>query len=133
MGVFKEEAHTFETVAQKQSQIFNDAADYGFPYKRQSPPAPISELLASVASLKKLDGDFPKERPFLRNRTTWGEGDNEGVSVDVIIFWEEDEGYYCGTKYAISFNKMKPNHPSNLHKGCDSFINVHIEPYKELS
>ena len=129
MGVFKEEAHTFETVAKKQSRIFNDAADYGYPYKKDNPPTEIKDLVDSITSLKKLDAQFPEEKDLVRNRTTWGDG--EGVSLDVIIFWEQDEGRDFGTKYSISFNKMKANHPSNLHKGCDAFISVDIEPYSE--
>jgi len=129
MGVFKEEAHTFETVAKMQSQIFNDAADYGFPYKTKNVPESVSELIKSVKTLKELDAQFPEEKELVRNRTTWG----DGVSLDVIIFWEQDEGMDCGTKYSIAFNKMKANHPSNLHKGCDAFISVNIQSHNEKS
>jgi hypothetical protein len=138
MGVFKEEAHAFETIAKKQSRIFNDAADYGFAYNTKNPDAEVQAVIEAVNSLKDLDNKFPEERPLVRNRMKWGNHDNKGatgVSVDVIIFWEKDEeDYYNGTKYHISFNKIENiNEYSKIQKDCDAFISVDIEPYSELA
>ena len=127
MGVFKEEAHMFETVSSKQKRIFNDAADYGYPYNTKNIPNEIQNLIDAVNGFKEVDKKYPDEPNLVRNRIKW-EG---GVSVDVIIFWEQEDGYYFGTKYSISFNKIKPNHPANMYKGCDAFIGVYIQSYNE--
>jgi len=128
MGVFKEEAHTFEYVESRQTRIYNDAADYGYPYDTKNIHLDIKALLASLNTFKMLDEEFPDEKPFIRNRQVWG----DGVSVDVIIFWEKDMGYYMGTKYSISFNKTPASH-SLINKNCDAFISVDSTPYKEKS
>ena len=73
-----------------------------------------------------IDKKFPEEKNVIRNREEW----DGGVSVDVIIFWEQDEGYYRGTKYHISFNRLK-KHPSLLAKDCNAYLSVDIEPYME--
>lgn len=126
MGVFKEEAHTFENIARNQTRIYNDAADYGYPYNMKSPPKPVKELLDSIKTFKELDAQYPGESKFIRNREEWG----DGVSIDVIIFWEEDMGYYCGTKYHITFQKTG-THSSKIMKGSNAFISVDIDRYKE--
>lgn len=130
MGVFKEEAHAFETIAKKSQRIYNDAADHGYPYNTQDPPEEVIRVIDVINDLKKLDGEYPEEKNLVRNRQTWGEGNSGGVSVDVIIFWEEDEGYHMGTKYSISFNKT-PKHPSLINKEFDGFISVNVDPYSE--
>jgi hypothetical protein len=126
MGVFKEEAHTFENVAKKQTRIYNDAADYGYPYNTKKPTQDIKDLMRSIKTFKELDAQYPGEEKFIRNREEW----DDGVSVDVIIFWEEDEGYLCGTKYHILFQKTE-NHPSKIDKEYNAFISVDAERYKE--
>lgn len=126
MGVFKEEAHIFENIARKQTRIYNDAADFGYPYNTEKVPSEVTAVFETLAQLKAMDAEFPKERPLVRNRQTW-EG---GVSVDVIIFWEKDEGYYCGTKYTITFNKIG-THSSRLDKESNAFISVYCDRYKE--
>jgi len=131
MGVFKEEAHAIETIVRKQSRIFNDAADYGYPYDTKNPNSEIKSLINVIAQFKAMDKDYlPGDKLFVRNRQTWGDKKNGGVSVDVIIFWEKDEGFYMGTKYHISFNRT-PKHPSLMNKDCDGFISVDVERYKE--
>ena len=127
MGAFKEEAITFEEVEKNQERIFSDAADIGYPYKESAPDFRIKSLIDSIRILRKFDANYPDEKPFIRNRQTW----KDGVSIEVVIFWEVDEGYYCGTKYTITFNRIKPNHPSNLHKGCNAFISVESKRYTE--
>ena len=128
MGVFKEEAHTFDLVEANQTHIYNDAADYGHPYDIKNIHPDIKALLASLNTFKMLDEEFPDEKPFIRNRQVWG----DGVSVDVIIFWEKDIGYNIGVKYSISFNKTPPHH-SLINKNCNAFISVYSTSYKEKS
>jgi len=127
MGVFKEEAHIFEEVARNSKQIFNDAADYGYPYDSKRIPLSVQNLINTVNDLKKIDAQYPNEKNLVRNR----QSGKDWVSLDVIIFWERDEGYDCGTKYSILFAKINPNHPSNMFKGSDSFISVSCERYSE--
>ena len=130
MGVFKEEASVFENIAKKQTRIFNDAADYGYPYNTKEVPSEVTDVFDTLGQLKKVDAEFSGERDLVRNRETWGDHKNGGVSVDVIIFWEKDEGYYMGTKYSISFNKISPT-PSLIDKSANAFISVNIERYSE--
>lgn len=131
MGVFKEEASVFETITKKSTRIYNDAADYGFPYNTQDPPEEVIAVIDAIKNLKELDAKYPGEKNLVRNRETWGEGP-DGVSIDVIIFWERDEGRDMGTKYHISFNKSG-NTPSKLQKEYDGFISIDIESYSEKS
>jgi len=126
MGVFKEEAHTFETIAKNQTRIYNDAADYGYPYNTKNPPSEVTAVFKAIKEMTALDKEFQDERPLVRNREEWG----DGVSVDVIIFWEEDEGYYRGTKYHITHQKTG-RHFSRLDKTSDAFLSVDVEPYME--
>ena len=119
MGVFKEEANAFETIAKAQRRIYSDAADRGVPFDYKNPSSQVKRVFDIIKELK--DNDF-----IVRNRQEW----KGGVSVDVIFFWEEDEGYYRGTKYFISFNRSG-NTPSKIEKGYDSFLSVDIEPYME--
>ena len=119
MGVFKEEANAFEKIAKAQRKIYSDAADFGVPFLYKNPSPDIKRIFDIINQLK--DSDF-----IVRNRQEW----KGGVSVDVIFFWEQDEGYYRGTKYSISFN-YAPNTPSKIEKGYDSFISIDVEPYME--
>jgi len=125
MGVFKEEAHTFENIAKQQTQIFNDALDYGYPYNSKDVPPEVTAVFDSIKRLQALDKKY-RDKPFVRNRQEWG----DGVSVDVIIFWEEDEGYYMGTKYNISYNYTGKDY-SRIDKASDAFISVDVERYSE--
>lgn len=131
MGVFKEEAHMFETLAKNQKQIYNDAADYGYPYKSNEPPEEVQQTINAVKELQALDQQFPEEKPLVRNRQTWGDKKSGGVSVEVIIFWESDGGYDFGTKYSISFNRTGKHATSLFNKECDCFISIDITQYKE--
>jgi hypothetical protein len=126
MGVFKEEAHMFEIVARKQTRIYNDAADFGYPYNTSKIPEDVKNLIDAVNRFKESDKRYSNEAKFIRNRVEYF----NGVSLDVIIFWEEDEGYYFGTKYSISFNKT-PKHASLINKECNAFISVDINSYRE--
>ena len=119
MGVFKEEAHAFETIAKNSRQIFSDAADYGVPFKYSNPPSEVKRVFDIIHELK--DSDF-----IVRNRQEW----KGGASVDVIFFWEEDEGYYRGTKYHISFSHI-PRTVSMIEPQYDAMISVDVEPYME--
>ena len=130
MGVFKEEAWTFEEVARKQQRIFADACDYGLPYNTGNPPAEILMLIESVKQFQELDKKYPDEKKFIRHRQTW-EG---GVEVTIRIGWEIDEGMECGTEYVISYcfiAKRYEKDPCYLHKGCDAYISVYAEAYRE--
>ena len=126
MGVFKEEAHAFETIAEKQTRIYNDAADYGYHYNTKNQPSVVTTVFDAIKYLKELDAKYPGEKDIVRNRQTW----KGGVSVDVIIFWEEDEGYYWGTKYMITFQHTGKDH-SKIDKSANAFVSVDIERYKE--
>ena len=132
MGVFKEEARTFEDIAKKQTRIYNDAADYGYPYNTSNPPSEVTAVFAAIKSLTSLDKKFPEEKNLVRNRETWGDKKSGGVSVDVVIFWERDEGYDMGTKYSISFNRTGKEY-SKLDKTLNAFISVNVERYSEKS
>lgn len=128
MGIFKEEASTFEKIERNQTRIYNDAADYGYPYNTSNPPLDVSIVIDAIKVFQKLDKQFPNEKNLVRNRQTW----KGGVSVDVIIFWEKDEGYDIGTKYTISFSKTG-NEYSKLDKDSNAFISIDIERYSEKS
>jgi len=125
MGVFKEEAHVFENIAKKQVRIYNDAADYGYPYNTNKPPPEVTDVYDVISDLSSL-------KNIVRNRQTWGDMRTGGVSVDVIFFWEQDEGYNVGTKYHISFNRTA-GHPSKFDKNANAFLVVDIERYSEKS
>ena len=125
MGVFKEEGGTFEEVEKRQVRIFNDSADFGYPYSTVTPDLKISNLIKLVNELKKLGREYPEEKQLIRNRQTWN--NDNGVSLDVVIFWERDGENYIGTKYSICFNRIDSNHPRNLHPGCDAFISVDLD------
>ena len=129
MGVFKEEAHAFETIAEKSERIYNDAADYGYPYNTKEPDAYVKRVIEAVKDLKGLDRKYPREFPLIRNREKW----SNGVSITIRIAWEIDEGYYRGTEYTITVNKVNPKHPSFLHKGsgANAFMSVDVSSYKE--
>jgi len=131
MGVFKEEAHIFETVAKYQDRIYNDAADYGFPYDTNNVPKNVQAVFDIIAEFKEIDNQGGRKvKKFINNRQTWGEGKTKGVSVDVIIYWEENEGYLHGTKCSISFNNTA-GHYTKFKPDCDAFISIYVEPYKE--
>ena len=84
MGVFKEEAHVLENIASKQTRIYNDAADYGYPYNTKDVPPEVTAVFETIKNLQELDAKYPGEKNLVRNRQTW----KGGVSVDVIIFWK---------------------------------------------
>jgi len=126
MGVFKEEANTFENVARKQTRIYNDVAAYGYPYNTAYPPSDITRLIDSVSEFKGIDKNSASKRKFIRNREQW----SGGVSVTIRIAWEMDEGYYVGTQYVIFFNKTPKQH-SLINKDCNAFISVDISRYQE--
>ena len=133
MGVFKEEADTFETVAKKQVRIYNDAADFGYPYNISDLPSDIEALLLSVKRFKELDIKFPDEKKMIRKRETW----DGGVSVVIRIGWEIEPGIGVnkiehGTQYTISFNRS-PKHTSLINKECDAFISVDYKSYSEIA
>lgn len=122
MGVFKEHAHAFEDVAKKQSRIFNDACDYGYAYNTNNVPEDIKLLIHYVDDLKGSE--------LLRSREEW----DHGVTVVIRIGWEIDEGDECGTQYTISFNYFGWRYeksPDFLHKGCNAYISVDVESYRE--
>ena len=126
MGVFKEEAHAFKQVAKKQAQIYTDAADNGYPYNTTNPPSEITAVINIIKDLQQSDKRFPDEKNLVRNRQEW----DRGVSVDVIIFWERDQGYDLGTKYSISFNNTGREF-SKIDKESNAFISVDVERYSE--
>ena len=134
MGVFKEEAHAIETIAKKQVRIYNDAADYGYPYDSKNPNPEIKRLIQVMSQFQAMDKEskekYPGEKLFIRNRDNWESGKNQEVSLDLIIFWEKDGDMFCGTKYHLRFNRT-PAHPSLMNKDCNAFISVDIERYKE--
>lgn len=119
MGIFKEEAYSLEYISSKSRQIFSDAADSGIPFDYSNPPEHVKRVIDIIKGLK--DNEF-----IVRNRQEW----KGGVSVDVIFFWELDEGYYKGTKYHVSFNHL-PKTASLIESGCNAMMSVDIEPYNE--
>lgn len=119
MGVFKEEGYSLETIIRNSRQIFSDAADYGVPFKYNDPTPEVQRIFDIINDLK--DNDF-----IVRNRQEW----KGGVSVDIIFFWEEDEGYYRGTKYHVSFSHIPKTAPM-LEPEYDAMISVDVEPYAE--
>lgn len=129
MGVFKEEAHAFETIAKNSKRIYNDAADYGFPYKEGDPPMVVKDVIDAINDFKASDKEYHSDGTpgFIRKRESW----KDGVSVTVRIAWEVDEGMYCGTQYTISFNRTGSTHPSLINKNADCFMSVDIERYTE--
>ena len=123
MGVFKEHAHAFETIAKKQKAIYNDACDFGFPYNTANAPQDVKALIHFVNDLKGSS--------LIVNREEWGNNKNGGVKIKIHIGWEIDEDMECGTEYNISFCKMNPNHPSLLEKGNNAFFSVEVNPYRK--
>lgn len=115
MGVFKEHARAFETVARGQKRIYSDAADLGYPYDANKPPEAIKELIEHVKDLRGTS--------LVKNRNQW----TNGVTTKIEIAWEIDEGHECGTRYTISCNT---GIRAELHPRCDAFISVDIEPYR---
>jgi hypothetical protein len=129
MGVFKEEAHAFEQVAERQKQIFDDACDYGYPYNTGEKNPLVESLIQSVKHFQELDKLFPDEKPFIRRRETW----TGGVTVVIRIAWEIDGGMECGSEYTITFCSLKhfQKKPYFFHPGCDAYISVDSIRYKE--
>lgn len=126
MGVFKEEAYTFETIESKQTRIYNDACDYGYSYNTNDIPNELQEFINSINGIKKLDAQFPNEIPLIRNR----EVSDNSVKLTIRIAWEIDEGYYCGTEYVFEFCKIVKI-PSLINKNHNAFISVDMTRYKE--
>lgn len=119
MGLFKEHAIAFETIAKKQSRIYNDACDYGYLYNIGEAPQEIKDLIYFANDLRR--------NPFMQKREAW----KNGVTIVLHIGWEIDEGMECGTQYTITFNKITPNHPSLIIKGKNAFISVDVQPYRK--
>lgn len=129
MGVFKEEAYTFDIVARSQRAIFSDACDIGYPYNKDKEYPMVQDLMTSINTFKELDKKYPDEKKFIRSRTTW----KNGVTIVIRIGWEIDEGMECGTEYTISYcfiGEMKKK-PYLLDQNCNAFISVDSKPYRE--
>lgn len=118
MGVFKEHARAFEAIAEKGTQIYSDAADYGYPYNTKNIPSDVQLLINYVNDLKGSSLITSRIETI------------SGVDITIQIGWEIDEGFECGTQYDISFNRIGKT-PSNIHKDCNSFISVDIKPYRK--
>ena len=121
MGVFKEHAHAFETVARHQDQIWNDSCDYGYAYNTANPPQEIKDLLFFVKDLKGTS--------LQRKYSSYPEIGH--VSATFRIGWEIDEGMECGTQYRVSFQKITSNRFNLRQPDADAFITVDIESYRE--
>ena len=122
MGVFKEHARAFEAVAKLQNRIWDDACDYGFAYDTARPPQIVEDLLHYVRDLKGTS----LQRNRVANPLTGR------VEITFRIGWEIDEGMECGTQYTITSQSInRPKEPSLIKKGCNSFITVEIENYRE--
>lgn len=117
MGVFKEHAVAFETVAKRQTRIYSDACDYGRPYNTKNEPDDIQLLKHYANDLKGTS--------LQHTRTEHA----SGVDITFRIGWEIDEGFECGTEYQLSFNRT-PKHSSLINKECDAFISVNIKSYR---
>lgn len=117
MGVFKEHANAFETVAKRQSRIYTDAADYGVTYNSKNVPVDVKRLIDMVNDLK---GTL-----LIKKRTEY----LHGVEVIIEIAWEIDEGFECGTRYTINFNKISGN--SRIDKNTNAMISVDINNYRK--
>lgn len=126
MGVFKEEAHAFETIERNQNRIYNDAADYGYSYNTNSVPSNIKELISAVKGLQKLDKQFPEEAAFIRHRDV----SDDSVNLTIRIAWEREGTMYHGTEYTIGFQKVN-KHPSLIDKNGNAFISVNSKRYSE--
>lgn len=131
MGVFKEHANAFERVAEKQRQIYSDAADFGFPYNTGNQPKEITNLIHYVHDLK--------DTSLIVKRETWGDtkmSSNKpgGSTVTIEIGWEMDEDdrgrFEAGTRYTISFNKDRMNR-MDMCANCNAFVSVDIMNYKK--
>ncbi|MFW6311057.1 MAG: hypothetical protein ACOC1K_02355 [Nanoarchaeota archaeon] len=130
MGIFKEEAFVIESIAKKQSRIYNDSIDNGYTFSTKNIPSEIKDLYRVINDFKKSDLRYKKignNEGFVRNREQW----TNGVSLEIVIFWEIDEGYKIGTKYTITYNKINSKHPSLIQKGNDSFISIEIKTHRE--
>lgn len=130
MGVFKEEANMLEEINHISRRIYNDAADYGFPFDEKDPPQQAKNVFNIIKELTAADEQYPSDPKFIRNANKWGSGKNAGKSVDIILFWEKDEGYYRGTKYTVSFQRMKSKDHSKIVNG-DCYLNVTAKPFIE--
>jgi hypothetical protein len=119
MGVFKEHAHAFENIQKRQSQIFDDACDYGVAYNTNNPPKDINELIHYVNDLKGTT--------LMKSRETYGKGKLMGVNIVIRIGWEIDEGMERGTEYRIGFHPISGN--SRFDKTANAMICVDSESY----
>jgi hypothetical protein len=119
MGVFKEEARTFEEIENRSKQIFNDACDYGFAYNSNRVPKCVNELVNAISGLK--NSSLCKKYEKTENYT----------NVVIEIAWEIDEGMECGTRYTIFAHKLKPNDPSLIEKGNNVYVSVDSESYRK--
>lgn len=130
MGVFKEEAHAFETIACKSKQIYTDACDYGYAYNTKNVPTDIQNCINAVNKFKSLDTKFPNGNPFIIKREEYGTQNTNvhGVTLTIQIAWEVDEGMECGTEYQISFHYN--NVATHIDKTCNAFIEVNCKPYR---
>ncbi len=92
MGMFKEEAHQFEDLCNRQKQIYSDACDIGFMKGRDDADLDMAKRLLlhmmndgldyQVYSLESLSKIFA-----------------------VFIIWETEDGLHQGTRYKFEFNE----------------------------
>jgi len=115
MGVFKEHANAFETLAKKQSRIYNDACDYGVSYNKKNPP---KEVQAVIHFVKDLKGSS-----LIKNRIIHP----QGVTTIIRIGWEMDEGKERGTQYTIAYNEISGI--SRINRNHNACIMIDIKNY----
>ena len=113
MGLYKEQAAVFEKVERLQRQVWPDAADVGIVVSVKSDPA-VKAVKTAIFEIKDL----------VQKRETWGDNVFGGVTVDIFIPWEEDDGCFIGTKYHITYN-FDSRAPRN--KRAKNFITVWSE------
>ena len=128
MGVFKEEAHCLEQVQKLSKQIYSDATDHGYPYKKDDPDSIARAAIAAIKGLKDL----------VVSRHEWGDKGSPGRGSQVVIeiAWEMDGNIECGTEYTVSYSydssigKMD-GYGINRHPDCDSFLSVETKRYRQ--
>lgn len=127
MGVYKEHAKAFEAVEAKCVQIYNDAADSGFPFDEKSPPREVQLVYTMIHDLQDGDTRFPDERKSITQRVAH----KNGVTITIDIPWELDGMMEHGSRYYIQF--ARDRQIKNLHPGCTAFIWIHSHPYQKAA